>query len=83
VAYFLLDVKLALGPLLTIITATGASNVFFAAWLRVAPVTQLGDPENQRERYVLVAVMTADLVALTSLLYFSGVRPIPSLSSSL
>jgi len=72
VVYWLLDVDLSLVALLALIGVTAASNLAFAIWLRVR--VKLGAQMNERQPavWLLVALMTLDLLTLTGLLFFSG-----------
>ena len=71
VARFVIQVELAMPPLLLVVGFTAVSNVAFAFWLR----THTRLPEYVRARrdpWVLAAVMGVDLLSLTTLLFLSG-----------
>jgi len=71
VARFVIRVELATLPLLLVVGFTAVSNIAFAYWLR----THARLPEQirvRRDPWVLAAVMSVDLLSLTTLLFLSG-----------
>lgn len=71
VARFVIQVELAMIPLLLVVGFTAVSNMAFAHWLR----THTRLPEQirvRRDPWVLAAVMGVDLLSLTTLLFLSG-----------
>lgn len=68
----ILRVGLPLTPVLLVVAFTAVTNVGFALWLRIAATRRRELLPWLADHRLLGMVMTADLLALTVLLYFAG-----------